>query len=94
MRADASVPEQLTVRPASSIDRAIKFAAVFPGPYGIVRFVASIPEPRGHPGPAGVGPLFIVVGLALIVLGGVLVRTLVEYYYLRRSLDARPDPAR
>ena len=94
LRTDTSLTMSLTTRPTYSIIRTVEVAAVLLGIGSIIYVFATLPTPpEGDSGAAGVGLLFIIGGLTLVIFGGILIRTLAEYYYFRRSPDTRPDPA-
>lgn len=87
IRTDTALPDRLTDRPWYTVARAIEAVSVVLVAGGFVLFVTGLPD-EPPAGPGAIGVLFVVAGLAVVVLGGSLVRTLSEYYYYRREHGA------
>lgn len=87
LTADASLADQLSARSPYTVVRAIEAvsAIIWASSLGIT--IAMLPD-EPPSGPGAIGLLFIITGIGLVVLGGSLVRTLVEYYLYRRDRAA------
>jgi hypothetical protein len=80
---------RLTARPAYTAIRGIEAVAAVLAPVTFYVLIVEIGSETA--GPSAIGLLFVGVGLGLVALGAVLLRTLVEYYYHRRN---RTSPTR
>lgn len=84
VRTETTASDRLTASPAYTAVRAVEAVAALFTVGGTVAVVGRVPD-GPMSGPGAMGLLFVVVGLGLAVLGGTLLRTLVEYYYHRRD---------
>ena len=82
LRDDAPATERLTRRPVYGAVRAVEVVAPILATAVLWFVLASIPD-GPMAGPGAMGLWMIVVGLALVVVAGCLLRTLAEVYYHR-----------
>lgn len=87
VRTGGTVVDRLASRPVYSVVRAVEVVAALLSVGAVALVLAALP-PGPMAGPGAIGLMFIVVGLALLVLAGCLVRTLAEFYYHRRDAGA------
>jgi sterol desaturase/sphingolipid hydroxylase (fatty acid hydroxylase superfamily) len=87
LRDGERLTDRLAARPTYSVVRAGEVVAALLPVVAFALVVAALPA-GPMAGPGAIGLMFVVVGLALVVFGGSLVRTLAEYYYHRRGAGA------
>lgn len=87
IRTTDSLLVQVADRPAYAVVRAIEVASVVVWAGGFMYLISTIPE-GPMAGPGAIGLLFMMVGVALVNLGGSLLRTLAELFFHHRSQEA------
>lgn len=81
---DDSPTDQVANRPMYRVVRAIEVVSVLVSAGGFIVLIGMLPEGQ-MAGPGAIGLLFIITGLALLVLVGSLIRTVTEYYNYRQN---------
>jgi hypothetical protein len=85
---DESPTDRLAARPAYTAVRAVEVVVPLLAGGAFAVLIATLPdEPMS--GPGAIGLLFVGVGLGLLALVSILVRTLAEYVLHRRNLPRR-----
>jgi hypothetical protein len=87
LRAGDSPLNQLPVRQLYVVIRALEVISAIVSMGAFVVLIATLPGELPE-GPGAIGLLFIATGIALVVLGGSLLRTLTEYYDYRHTTPA------
>lgn len=82
LQADDTLPDRFGSRPLYTTVRVGEALLAIVPAVVLVLIIERLPD-GPMSGPGAIGLFFIVVGLGAVVIGGSLVRTLVEYYYHR-----------
>lgn len=87
LRTDRSVTDWVADKPVYATIRAVEVLAVGLSGGAFVYVIDSIPN-GPMSGPGAIGLFFIVLGIAAVILGASLLRSLSEFYYYRQTTRA------
>ena len=87
LRSDIRLTDQLSAQPAYTLVRTSEVAIPLVGTVAFVGWLNTLYIGPNMAGPGAIYLLFVILGGASLILATVLARTLVEYYYHRRSLN-------